>query len=69
MQCEEAEQILCALFDDDLGRARDLLEHLVVCRNCREFLAQMFLLRVLGRIAQKEWGGAFRQGRSIPREL
>ncbi len=59
MQCEEAELVMSALFDDDLRRAHDLFLHLASCCNCREFLAQMFLLRVLCRAAQREWGEMF----------
>ena len=69
MQCEEAELALSALFDHDLGRARDLFLHLAACRACRECLAQMFLLRALCRVAQRQWGRAFRQARPVPREL
>lgn len=59
MQCEEAELALSALFDRDLSQARDLFLHLVTCRECRELLAQMFLLGAMGRVAEKQWGRKF----------
>lgn len=59
MRCEEAELALSALFDRDLSQAHDLFFHLAACRECRELLAQMFLLRAMGRVAKKYWGSRF----------
>jgi hypothetical protein len=55
MQCEEAELATSALFDRDLGRARELFLHLAACCECRELLAQMLLLRAMCRVAQQAW--------------
>ncbi len=60
MQCEEAELVMSTLFDNECEnlRVREMLEHLVRCRNCRKFLAQMFLLRAMCRVARGQWGRA-----------
>ncbi len=59
MDCSDAELALARLFDDDLEilAARVLWLHLAACAGCREFLANLLLLRALCRVAQDEWGG------------
>jgi predicted anti-sigma-YlaC factor YlaD len=62
MKCEAAELALSAMFDGGPKRPRELLLHLAACPACRDLFAHMLLLRAICRVAQRQRGGAMREG-------
>ncbi len=58
MQCADAEILLSVVRDGnrDESSARELRAHLNVCRNCRDVLANLLLVKAMCRIARGQWG-------------
>jgi hypothetical protein len=53
VDCEGAEEALASLLD---ANSHDLLIQFRNCKACHEFMANLFLVRVMARIAREQWG-------------
>ena len=60
MKCEQAEEILADIFDADCAEPSppDLVFHLCACVECRKLVANLLLVKALGRVARELWGTA-----------
>ena len=64
MECEEAEELLAGIFDVEGSKAptRELTAHVYACTGCRELLANLLMVRAMGRVARGLWGNSRGRG-------
>ena len=57
MDCDEAEQALASVFDEECDDAvkSELWVHLSICFDCRDLWSNLIFVRAMERIAQEYW--------------
>jgi hypothetical protein len=66
MGCDEAEQLLACLFDDDIGPSEENpFLHVQVCPECGDLFVSLILLKAVEGIAGTRWKG--KRGSLLPK--